>query len=140
MQTLTQSAPLKQPLAYPLALAAVLQEQPHIDFAVLVGSRATGAARPDSDWDIALAWDPTLDWQDVLGRTETLRSQLANALQVCATRVDLIDLHHTNLTMRATVVEEGVPVLGDDSVAWARFLRRTWRELEDFYWERNHAA
>jgi predicted nucleotidyltransferase len=131
---------MKQPGAYPLALAAVLQEQPHIDFAVLVGSRATGAERLNSDWDIALAWEPTLDWLDVLGQTETLRTQLANALQVCATEVDLIDLQHTNLAMRAAVAEEGVPVFGDDSVAWAQFLRRTWRELEDFYWERNHAA
>jgi len=42
--------------------------------------------------------------------------------------------------MRAAVAEEGVPILGDNSVAWAQFLCRTWRELEYFYWERNHAA
>lgn len=124
----------------PTALAQVLQSQNGLDFAVLVGSRAGTSARPDSDWDIALAWDPSLDWQDVMGRTEFLRSLVARALQVRTTMVDLIDVHHTNLAMRATVAEDGVPLFGDDSVAWARFLRRTWRELEDFYWERSHAA
>jgi hypothetical protein len=42
--------------------------------------------------------------------------------------------------MRAAVAEEGKPLAGEDRSAWARFLRRTWRELEDFYWEKDHAA
>lgn len=135
-----QSSTPNKANALPHALVQVLQSQSDLDFAVLVGSRAANQAQADSDWDIALAWAPTLDWQDVLGRTETLRSQLARTLQICSTKVDLIDLHHTNLAMRAAVAEDGVPLMGDDSVAWARFLRRTWRELEDFYWERQHAA
>lgn len=94
---------------------------------------------PHSDWDIALQWDFSLGWLDVLGRTETLRRKLANALQVAESEVDLIELRRANLAMKATVAEDGLVLCGGDSLEWARFLRRTWRELEDFYWDKAHA-
>ena len=55
-------------------------------------------------------------------------------------KIDLIELRRANLTMRANVAENGVPLIGEDSLAWGHFLQRTWRELEDFYWELSHAA
>jgi hypothetical protein len=64
---------------------------------------------------------------------------LAKALGENESRIDLIDLANANLAMRAVVAEEGVPLIGEDRPAWARFLRRTWRELEDFYWEKERA-
>jgi predicted nucleotidyltransferase len=111
-----------------------------LEFAVLVGSRAAGTERPDSDWDIALYWREGLPWLERVEKTETLRRELAKALGEIESRVDLIDLANTNLAMRAAVAEEGKPLAGEDRSAWARFLRRTWRELEDFYWEKDHAA
>jgi uncharacterized protein len=54
--------------------------------------------------------------------------------------VDLIDLRRANLTMRASVAEEGLPIVVPDERAWNHFLQRTWRDLEDFYWDRRHAA
>lgn len=36
--------------------------------------------------------------------------------------------------------ESGLPLPGENTLAWARFLRRTLRELEDFYWENNLAV
>lgn len=111
-----------------------------LDFAVLVGSRANGRARPDSDWDIALQWRSGNDWLSDLGAQEDLRRQIAAALGVAEQSVDLIDLARAGLAMRAAVAEEGVVLFGEDSLAWARFLTRTWRELEDFYWEQSHAA
>ena len=122
------------------AIAAVLQQQPEVGFAVLVGSRATGKASDASDWDIALHWSPSLDLWTILASTEILRRALAGALGVPEGSVDLIDLHRANLTMRASVAEEGLPLFGEDSLAWARFLTRTWRELEDYYWDQQHAA
>ena len=119
-----------------------LRDEPALEFAVLVGSRATGTAHADSDWDwdIALQWSHQLDWVAVLGKTETLRLTLASQLNVAPDAIDLIDLRRANLAMRASVAEEGLPLAGEDSLAWARFLQRTWRELEDFYWEKQHAA
>ena len=58
------------------SLQQVLQRQPDLAFAVLVGSRATGQQRPDSDWDVALQWAPTVDAYSALGATETLLREL----------------------------------------------------------------
>lgn len=127
-------------LAQLKASSEILQAQAELDIAVLIGSQATGTATPESDWDIALQWSPRLDWLTKLGQTETLRRQLAQALGLAETRIDLIDLPRANLAMRAVVAEEGKILKGEDSLAWAHFLRRTWRELEDFYWDKHHAA
>jgi len=121
-------------------LASLLRQQPGLLFAVLVGSRAQGSAHEGSDWDIALQWEPDAPWLQVLGQTEALRSQLAQALHVAPDAVDLIDLRRANLAMRAAVAEEGLPLTGGDGLPWMHFLQRTWRELEDHYWEQDHAA
>lgn len=124
----------------PSSVCQLLQAQHDVEFAVLVGSRITGQARSDSDWDIALQWNRRLAWLDVLGKSEMLRSAIAQVLMITPDKVDLVDLRSANLAMRASAAEDGIPLMGDNSVAWALFLRRTWRELEDFYWERTHAA
>jgi predicted nucleotidyltransferase len=121
-------------------LASILQDEPQLEFAVLVGSRATGTAQPQSDWDIALQWAYGTDWLATLGSTETLRHKLAAALGLSPSDIDLIDLRGANLAMRASVAEEGLPLSGEDTLAWAHFLQRTWRDLEDFYWDKQHAA
>jgi hypothetical protein len=69
-----------------------------------------------------------------------LRRVLAQTLTISDEKVDLIDLAAAGLTMRAAVAEEGVVLKGEDSLAWNHFLLRTWRDLEDYYWERAHAA
>ncbi|MFM2036791.1 MAG: hypothetical protein RL459_2056 [Pseudomonadota bacterium] len=122
------------------SLAALMSSEPDLDFAVLVGSRASGMAHTDSDWDIALQWAHHVDWLSTLSRTESLCERISLALKVPNSEIDLIDLRRANLAMRASVAEDGIPLSGEDSVAWVRFLRRTWRELEDFYWDKKHAA
>jgi predicted nucleotidyltransferase len=122
------------------AIVGVLQLQQGLDFAVLVGSRATGKAGPQSDWDIAIQWRSNPDWFRQLGETESLRHQLAHALRIAPDAVDLIDTASANLAMRAAIANAGIPLLGQESLAWAHFLQRTWRELEDFYWDKRHAA
>lgn len=125
----------------PLAtLATLMQAEHEVDFAVLVGSRANGTAHASSDWDIALQWAAHVDWVTTLSRTESLRQRIAGTLGVPDTKIDLIDLRRANLAMRASVAEDGIPLAGENSVQWVHFLRRTWRELEDFYWDKQHAA
>jgi predicted nucleotidyltransferase len=121
-------------------MGGVLEAERELSFAVLIGSRAAGLAQSHSDWDIAILWSYALSRMDTLGRTERLRIQLAKALGVSDDLVDLVDLRDANLTMRAVVAEEGQLLCRHDPLAWAQFLQRTWRELEDFYWEREHAA
>jgi predicted nucleotidyltransferase len=124
----------------PAAMRDVLSAQDELEFAVLVGSRATGSAHALSDWDIALQWSPGLAWTDALGRTEMLRSQLAQSLNISPSAIDLIELRRANLAMRSSAAEEGIPLAGEDRLAWSHFLQRTWRDLEDFYWDQQHAA
>ena len=111
-------------------LRTLLAAEPDLEFAVLVGSRAAGTHTAASDWDIALQWRRDLDWMEQLGRTETLRRRLAEALAVPETAVDLVDAPRANLAMRAAIAEEGVVLAGEDGLPWQRFLRRIWRELE----------
>lgn len=113
---------------------------PELELAVLIGSQATGAAHPDSDWDIAIQWNRGMDFVQQLAATEKLRIILAKKLGVSEQAVDLIDIPTARLTMRAVVAEEGNPLKGGDSLAWYRLLQRTWRELEEQYWEQTYAA
>lgn len=111
-----------------------------LELAILIGSRATGTARPDSDWDIAIQWRRGMDFIPQLAATERLRMTLAEKLAVPVQSIDLIDLPTARLTMRAVVAEEGLPIIGGECLPWHRFLQRTWRELEEQYWEKTYAA
>lgn len=121
-------------------VAAALVADPSVVFAVLIGSRAEGRAVAASDWDVAVRWDFSLTGFQRVERTEYLRQALARALEIPVEKVDLVDLANASLAMRAVVAEEGLPLCGEDSLDWARFLTRTWRELEDHYWQQHHAA
>lgn len=121
-------------------LSDILSTVPNLELAILIGSRATGTDRPDSDWDIAIQWSRGRDFFQQLAVTEQLRRTLAEALGVSELDVDLIDIPTARLAMRAVVAEEGIPLKGGESLAWHRFLQRTWRELEEQYWEQLYAA
>lgn len=123
-----------------IALQETLASTPGLDFGVLIGSRALGTARVDSDWDIALQWSPGMDAYALLGHTETLRHDLAQALEVADTKVDLIDLRRAGLAMRSLVARQGILLVLNNPLRWAKFLERTWRDEEDFAWERGHVA
>ena len=111
-----------------------------LEFAVLVGSRANGTVTVNSDWDIALQWQKEIDWLEQLGRTESLRRTLSKLLSIPETSIDLIDVPRSSLAMRANIAEEGQVIKGENELAWLRFLRRTWRELEEHYWRQIYAA
>lgn len=121
-------------------LEHVLQNERQLEFAVLVGSRATGAATAMSDWDIAVRWCKDLTAFETLERSERLRQRISHATGIGQDKIDLIDLGTARLAMRALVAEEGIVLSGGDSLAWHHFLTRTWAELEDFYWRKSHAA
>lgn len=121
-------------------LKQLLSEQPDLELAVLVGSRATGNANSNSDWDFAIRWVKQIDSMQRLGKTETLRRLLAKQLHLPETEIDLIDITTAGLAMRAVIAEEGIVLKGEDDLAWNHFLQRTWRELETYYWNKYYAA
>jgi len=117
-----------------------LREQTGLAFAVLVGSQRSGQAHAQSDWDIAVQWREELGLMDKLTQTELLRHTLKKLLNIEEQQVDLIDIAHARLAMRALVAEEGQVLVVNDELAWVRFLKTTWFELEDHYWREQHAA
>lgn len=94
-------------------LQEVLSTWKELEFAVLVGSRANGTERMESDWDIAVYWRDGLPWLERVSKTEMLRRELAKTLGENESQVDLIDLANANLAMRANVAEDGGPLVGD---------------------------
>ncbi len=121
-------------------LQNLLADETELELAILIGSRANGTAQPDSDWDIAIQWVRTPDLLGLLGNTETLRRKLAGLLGIREDRIDLIDLPTARLAIRAVTAEQGILLKGAGSLAWHRFLQRTWRELEEYHRENTDAA
>jgi len=124
------------------ALRQCLLNIPQLELAILIGSQVNGKAHSESDWDIAIRWhrQPEVDIMTVLAQTETLRRTIAQLLELTEDKIDLIDLTTARLTMRAVVAEEGLILKGEETLAWHYFLQRTWRELEEFYWNQCYAA
>lgn len=124
-----------------ISISEVLTHIDDLDFAVLIGSRAREDAHSGSDWDIAIQWkEDNVPGLEVLSRNERLRSELAQRLGCEPDDVDIIDLKRANLTMRAVVAEEGIPLAGENDLPWMRFLSRTWRDLEHWYLEQEYAV
>lgn len=122
-------------------LRQFLLNQDTLEFAVLVGSRAAGGATTTSDWDIALQWqDDAISYMSYLERMEKIRQDIAKVLQVSLDQVDLIDVPSTKLAMRELIANHGLVLSGDESLPWIHFLHRTWRELEDHYWDELYVA
>lgn len=119
---------------------SIFARHAELEFAVLVGSRASGHARPESDWDIAIRWARDMSAFKRLELTESLRLDLARLLKVGPEKIDLIDMAVARLAMRALVAEHGQVLYGADSLQWLRFLQTTWAQLEDFDWRQRHAA
>lgn len=124
-----------------VSLVEALARVEGLDFAVLIGSRAREEARPDSDWDIAIQWKAGKPSSlESLARNERIKHDLAQRLACESDNIDIIDLKRANLTVRAVVAEEGIPLVGEYDLPWMRFLSRTWRDLEHWYLEKEYAA
>ncbi|MDP8568068.1 type VII toxin-antitoxin system MntA family adenylyltransferase antitoxin [Methylophilus aquaticus] len=121
-------------------LKAILSLQQDLELAILIGSRAQQSANQNSDWDIAIRWKKHISAINALSLTSTLQIAIAQCLNVPPEAIDLIDMTTARLAMRATIVEEGIPLAGEDSLAWSYFLTQTWAELEEHYWRAQHAA
>lgn len=82
-------------------IGSVLLRHPHVKLAVLFGSLAAGAGRPDSDLDLAVADDRPLS-------ADARMALIADLAEHVGRPVDLIDLTRT-----------GEPLLGANPCAWA---------------------
>ncbi len=122
------------------ALQKTLSLRDDIALSFLFGSRARGDGHEQSDWDIAILFkDNTSGWEN-LGKQEEIRHLLAQALATNDDNVDIVDLHRGGLGINATVVDEGIPLTGQNNLALANFYQRVWANLEDYYWNLDHVS
>mgnify|MGYP000382036603 FL=1 len=121
-------------------LITALAQVPELELAVLVGSQANGSATAQSDWDIAIRWVNGTLPADQLAFEAKLVQLIAQTLAIHPDKIDLIQLTAAKLAMREVVANQGVPLKGEQTLAWFHFLTQTWAEVEDFYWRKNHAA
>jgi predicted nucleotidyltransferase len=118
-------------------LASFFEADDRIVLALLFGSRAKDRAHEHSDWDFAIQFEPSDDKLDDLGYKETIRAGLRRLLG--AERVDLVDLLRADLSILATVADEGQVLKGEHTLELSRFYVRVWALQEDFYWRKEHA-
>jgi predicted nucleotidyltransferase len=97
-----------------------------IRFAYLFGSRASGAARANSDADVAVMPERDLG----LLERERLAARLTTALGV--PDVDVVSLDRAPLELRGRIVQEGALVYSADEPARVAFEVRTRSEYLDF--------
>jgi uncharacterized protein len=102
-----------------------LLDGPPLQLAILFGSRARGAARPDSDIDVAiLPVDPALSLRD----ENVLVAQLERAT---GARVDLVRLDRAAPALRWRIARDGIVLLSNPPHVAPRFLARTGIEHDE---------
>jgi len=113
-------------------LARGLRAEPAVRLAWLFGSRARGAARPDSDIDVAVLVDDACAAGP--GAVKATLFQLIGALgrAVRSDRLDLVLLNRAPPLLRHRVVRDGVLLHARSEAERVRFVRRTLREYLDF--------
>jgi len=121
-------------------LCEILNTRTDIKFSILFGSRARGTASEQSDWDVAVFFKDNSDTWENLGKKEEIRHQIAKTLTIDDQDIDLVDLNRSGLGINATVVDEGVILSEQDSLALAYYYQGIWSKLESFYWSLDHAA
>ena len=121
-------------------LRDTLKARTDIKFSILFGSRAKGGVHESSDWDVALFFNDNSDAWENMGKKEDIRQQIAKALKIEDQMIDLVDLYQSGLGISATVVDEGVVLSDQDSLALAYYYQGVWAKLEDYYWNIEHAA
>jgi predicted nucleotidyltransferase len=79
--------------------------------AYVFGSRARGDNRADSDLDVALVYDRSLDWEGRERARRDVLSLLSNVLGRLGERADLVDLARADSAVAFRAVRDGIRVL-----------------------------
>ena len=117
-----------------LELKELVEKEENVTFGLLFGSRVIEGGENSSDWDFAFFWKSDLDFWEKLGVVETLRINLAKVLGIDTDQVDMVDLNRAGLSIFSSVVEEGIPIKGEGTLALERFYQRVWALEEEFHW------
>lgn len=109
----------------PHTLSGLLAGTPAVGLAFLYGSLARGAARPDSDLDLAVMGAAPLSAGDLLHLAETLG-------QASGRPADVLDLRTAHGTILHEILRTGVRVFESDPALYPALLTRHLSEEADF--------
>jgi hypothetical protein len=111
------------------AVRAALQDEPDVAAAFVFGSHARGFARPDSDVDVAVLLDRTVQTNRL-----ALRRRLVAALgkHLAADRIDLVLLDEAPPVLALAVLKHGRLALCRDEVALHRYRVSIYRQHADY--------
>lgn len=121
------------------ALKTLAQADARIDVLWLYGSRAKGTAQPDSDYDLAVAFNtfPKDAWDKRL-QPEQLAMEWADALGLGERQLSVVDINHIPLTLAYAIIGSGKVLSAPNSLRLAREENRItsmW-ELDHVYHKR----
>ncbi len=107
----------------------IIRHYPQIKFAIVFGSLATDTQQADSDIDLAVQTEPTLN--------VSLKKQLIEEIALKLGRpVDLIDLNKTGQPLLGQILTNGKRITGSDT-RYARLITRNLLDRADFLPYRN---
>lgn len=102
----------------------VLRRYPELKLAILFGSQAQHAGRPESDVDVAIDFGRILESQEY--------ADIVGALAIATGRpVDLVDLRRVGQPLLSQIVLKGRRLLGSTE-AYAEWINRHLLETHDF--------
>ncbi|MEM2341929.1 MAG: nucleotidyltransferase domain-containing protein [Candidatus Bathyarchaeia archaeon] len=94
--------------------------------AYLFGSRARGTADEESDYDIAVLFSN--DETSIIDEVN-LTAELSRAINEPADKIDVLSLNRADLTVKARVLREGVPIYCSDGEFKRMWERKTLMEI-----------
>lgn len=100
-----------------------------VNEAYLFGSRARGAARPTSDWDIAVRFREPLSGLEALSRVARMSIELQKIMGV---PVDLVDLSEAHLTLLYECIWKGRCLFCPDEAERVQRELEVRRRFEDY--------
>lgn len=111
--------------------ARALEPIAGVRLAYLFGSRVTGRARPDSDLDLAVVYDPALDAGGRLRDQLEVIGALTDALGALGERTDVVDLDRASSAVGFRAIRQGRCVIERDRAQRVRFEARIARLYDD---------
>jgi len=113
------------------ALGVALQPLASLRAVYLFGSRARSAARPDSDLDLGVVYDDSLNAAEREGVRRDVLTKLGAALGRLGESADLVDLHRSDSAVAFRAIHDGALVFARTAFERVAIEVRVARRYDD---------